>query len=188
MDFTLIIFVVMISIFIAIVFTLVRNLLKALFYSIGIAILIIILISSFFYMDSYKFSTRNDKLFLMENNSSIIAGIKIKEINEDAFNNPISELKLKEFSILYKDEDYKKILANNNSLFILKNLDINTSFAVFLEENIRDNGYLFILKGIRDKSIEAYPKSFLFKIAEIFPFSWFDNIKYNNIKKRFLNE
>ncbi len=160
---------------------------KAMFYSIGLIILFVVLIASFFYIEAFKFSSPNfaeDKLFLLEENNEFIAGMKIKYIEDGSFNesNYLFEQVLKNKSDLYKNKEYDKILEDNYQLFIFKS-DINTSFAAFLEENLKDNGYFFILKGVRDKTIDPYPESFLFKIAKIIPFGMLDKIK-----KRFLNE
>jgi len=191
MDFTFVIIIVAAVIFIGLFFTLVKNIIKALVFSFVLLVLISLLIGGFFYMDFHNFAKDifvKDKLFLLEDNNEIVAGLRVREVNESAFtaeSNYISERKLEEYSMLYKNDNYKEMLENYYRLFIFKNEafninlegDKNQAFADFLEEKLKEQSYIFILKEFKNGNIIIYPKTFLFKIAEISPVSLIDKLK-----------
>ncbi len=185
MNLTFIIVIIIAIISIALIFVLVKNIIKAIISSAIILVLVMVLLGSLFYIDNlYRFTSTSlagEKLFLLEDNTDIVAGINIKAINKSAFEdqNYVLEAKLDEYSILYKEDNFKQIIQNHTQLFIFKNsaYDIeksNQEFAFFLEENIKEKPYAFILAELRSGNIEVYPKTLLFRISERLP-SWIFN-------------
>ena len=193
MDFTFIIIIIAAVFLIGLFFVLVKNIIKTIFFSTGIFLIIALFIGIFFYVDFRNFSSSiygEDKLFLLEDNDRIVVGMKVGKLDEGAFkaqHNFISQSKLDEYSALYEKKDYEGILESNFKLFIFDN-DIykieqsDDAFSDFLEENVEKSSYIFILKEFKKGNIIIYPKTLLFKIAQISPISLIDKIK-----KRFID-
>jgi energy-coupling factor transporter transmembrane protein EcfT len=182
MDFTFIVFMIMLIILVVMIFTMIKNIIKAVLYSLGLFILIALLIGSFFYLDYHKFASdrfSQDKLILLEDNNEIIAGLELKGVNETAFDNLIGEDEINDLSSKYKDEDYREMVEGYDIMYVLENEEYNTedNFAEFLERNLKKAGYLFMLKGVREKNIFVYPEPFLFKIAKVTPSIIFEKIR-----------
>ncbi len=193
MDFLFIIIIIVLIFLIGIFFSLVKNLVKTLLFTAGILIVLSLILGIFFYLDFRSFSRdiyEKDKLFLLEDNNEIVIGMKVGLLDEEAFkaeHNFIASNKLEEYSASYKKKDYKGILESNYKLFIFKNEAFgveksDSAFSDFLEENIDEESYLFILKEFKKGNIIIYPKTLLFKVAGISPINFIDRIK-----KRFTN-
>ncbi len=193
MDLLFIVIIIVLIFLIGLFFSLVKNLVKTLLFTAGIIIVLSFILGIFFYLDFRSFSKdiyEKDKLFLLEDNNEIAIGMKVGKLDEDAFkaeHNFIAPNKLEEYSNLYKENDYKEIRGNYFKLFIFKNKAFNIAledkaFADFLEKNIKEESYIFILKELKKGNIIICPKTLLFKVAEISPISLIDKLK-----KRFTN-
>jgi len=188
MDITFIIIIVIAIFFIGLFFVLVKNLVKTLMFSAGLIIIILILCGLFFYIDYRNFSNKiydENKLFLLEDNNKIVAGIHVEELDEEAFKsetNFISESKLEKYSKLYNEENYRNISEGYYKIFIFKNeafgIEPNeVSFSEFLDEKMNNKEYIFIIKEFKKGNIIIYPKSLLFKVAEVSPLTLIQNMK-----------
>ncbi len=188
MDITFIIIIIIAIFFIGLFFVLVKNLVKTLMFSAGLIVIILILFGLFFYIDYRNFSNKiydKNLLFLLEDNNEIVAGIQVKQLDEENFTaekNFVSDSKLGEYSDLYQDKNYKNISEGYYKVFIFKNeafgIETNENdFLEFIQQKMNNKGYIFIVREFKKGNIMIYPKSLLFKVAEISPISFIENIK-----------
>jgi len=193
MDILFIVVIIVLIFLIGIFFSLVKNLVKTLLFTAGIIIVLSMMVGIFFYLDYRNFSKdiyEKDKLFLLEDNNEIVAGMKVGKLDEEAFkaeHNFLAPNKLDEYSAMYKEKDYKEIRGSYFKLFIFKNEAFNIelkdkAFSDFLEKKLEEESYIFMLKEFKKGNIIIYPKTSLFKITEISPISFIEKIK-----KRFTN-
>jgi hypothetical protein len=175
------------------IFKFISSLVKAVVFAFLLLIIIFSVIGLLVYLDAKdiqsNFSSSNKTILLVDNNK-IILGFKIVDFADNQTMEQITGEKLVNYSEFYAKKDYKSIKGDSYKLMIFNESLFNFSakpslkaFSNSLSSSIKNEGIVFLIKGLKAKEIIIYPETITFKIIKYIPISLIEKVASRLVKK-----
>ncbi len=169
----LIIGILVIIVIVAILFTILKSIIKAALFTLFIVAVLGIIFGIFVITDANTFKEKMDNsqnTYLLIHENIAIQGIKIKNNETESVVDPIGSEQLKLINEKLKENDLKEIKGSDYKIIFIRS-DNKTedpeTFGEKMEEKFNDPTNL--IKNIKSGDVKIYPENTMFKFLKYIP-------------------